>query len=307
MSGSSKQCPPSSDSSDEDKALSNTEAVATGVGGASPEPALSLEISMQTLGHCGDFGALAHYADPAYYNQCYRMRTHDVEYYVQRARLHGGPVLEYGCGNGRISMAMAAAGVEVWGIDYSRPMLDDLERQLAKGHPKIRERIHLIHGDMREVEIARKFSLVLAPFNVMLHLYTRPDVEQFLQKAKQHLGSEGRFIGDVSIPSASDLARKPTKRYRAPSFRHPETQQKIAYSERFEYDPLRQLLVVWMEFVPEDGSEPWLIPLTHRQFFPCELETHLHHAGFTSVEFTADFTDQPPDAHTDSLVFECRP
>jgi SAM-dependent methyltransferase len=305
VTGGSEQCPASPNLSDGDKALSNTEVPAAGVGALSTEPAISLEISMQTLGQCGDFGALAHYADPAYYNQCYRMRTHDVEYYVQCARQHGGPVLEYGCGNGRIATAMAAAGVEVWGIDYSKPMLDDLERQLAKGYPKIRERIHLIHGDMREVEIARKFSLVLAPFNVMLHLYTRQDVEQFLQKAKQHLGSEGRFIGDVSVPSVSDLARKPTKRYRAPSFRHPETQQKIAYSERFEYDPLRQLLVVWMEFVPEDGSEPWLIPLTHRQFFPCELETHLHHAGFSSVQFTADFSDQPPDVHSDSLVFEC--
>jgi SAM-dependent methyltransferase len=185
-------------------------------------------------------------------------------------------------------------------------MLNDLERQLDAAHGTIRQRVHLIHGDMRTVQLERRFSLVFAPFNVMLHLYTRQDVEQFLQRVKQHLEPTGRFIGDVSVPQAADLARKPERHYRAPSFRHPETQQRIAYSERFEYDPIRQLLVVWMQFVPEDGSEPWVIPLTHRQFFPCELETHLHHAGFTSIDLSADFTDSQPDRYTDSLVFECQ-
>jgi SAM-dependent methyltransferase len=266
----------------------------------------SLDISLQTLGECGDFGALAHYADPAYYTQCYGSRKHDVEYYVHRARTLGGPVLEYGCGNGRITRALAAAGIEVWGVDFSKPMLSDLEEQLQRGHASLRERIHLIHGDMRLVQLEQKFSLVIAPFNVMLHLYTRQDVEQFLQRVVEHLDNGAHFIGDVSIPQASDLARSPTRKYSAPSFRDPHTRQQIKYSERFEYDPLRQLLVVWMEFVPTDGSQSWVIPLTHRQFFPCELETHLHHAGFSCIEFTADFTDQAPDAHSDSLVFDCR-
>ena len=275
------------------------------------EPAASggspaIEITLQTLGQCGDFGALAHYADPAYYTQCYGPRTHDVEYYVQLARQHGGPVLEYGCGNGRITTALAQAGLEVWGIDYSRPMLNDLEERLRQGHAAIRRRVHLVHGDMRQVGLEQQFAVVLAPFNVMLHLYTRCDVEQFLARVRQHLQPNAVFVGDVSVPQPADLARNPSRRYRAPSFHHPVTQQKIGYAERFEYDPTRQLLLVWMEFTPEDGSEPWVIPLTHRQFFPCELETLLHHAGFSHLGFSADFSDQPLDASTDSLVFECR-
>lgn len=269
-------------------------------------PDATIEISLESLGECGDFGALAHYADPAYYTHCYRSRTHDVDYYVRLARQHGGPVLEYGCGNGRITRRLAAAGLEVWGIDYSKPMLNDLEKRLEADPKTLRQRIHLIHGDMREVRVEQQFALVLAPFNVMLHLYKRQDVEQFLDGVRHHMDARSRFIGDVSIPQPADLARSPDRSYRAPSFRHPETGQRLAYSERFEYDPLRQLLLVWMQFVPEDGSDPWVIPLTHRQFFPCELETHLHHAGFSSIELTADFTGSPPDRHTDSLVFDCR-
>ncbi len=203
-------------------------------------------------------------------------------------------------------MAMAQVGARVWGIDLSRPMLNDLERRLGLGYPKLRERITLIHGDMRLLELEERFSLILAPFNVMLHLYTRRDIELFLQRVKQHLAPGGQFVCDISVPQIADLARSPHKRYKAPSFRHPETLQTIGYAERFEYDPIRQLLLVWMEFVPEDGSEPWTIPLTHRQYFPCELETHFGHAGFASVEYTADFSDNSPDAATDSLVVTCR-
>jgi hypothetical protein len=156
------------------------------------------------------------------------------------------------------------------------------------------------------MELSERFALIVAPFNVMLHLYTRSDIEQFLQRVKTQLAPGGCFVCDVSVPSPADLARKPNKRYSAPRFKYPATQQWVRYSERFEYDPIRQLLVTWMEFVPEDGSEPWVIPLTHRQYFPCELETHFHHAGFSSVVSTSDFSEAPPDAHTDSLIVTCK-
>ncbi len=273
---------------------------------AEPRPADEIDISLQSLGQCGDFGALAHYADPAYYSQCYRSRKQDVNYYVRLARKQTGNILEYGCGNGRVTIAMAQAGARVWGIDLSKPMLNDLEQYLSQAYPKLGERITLLHGDMRLLELEQRFSLILAPFNVMLHLYTRQDIELFLQNVKRHLLPGGQFVCDVSVPQISDLARSPHKHYKAPSFLHPVTLQKIGYAERFEYDPIRQLLLVWMEFQPEDGSQPWTVPLTHRQYFPCELEAYFGHAGFASVEWTADFSDNPPDAATDSLVITCR-
>jgi len=262
-------------------------------------------ISLDSLGQVGDFGALAHYADPAYYTQCYRSRKHDVEYYVHLARARSESVLEFGCGNGRVTLAMAQAGANVWGVDLSKPMLNDLEQHLNVSPAAVRERVTLVQGDMRDVGLERHFALVIAPFNVMLHLYTRSDIERFLQNVKHHLEPGGQFVCDVSLPLVADLARSPRRRYKAPSFIHPETRQRIGYSERFEYDPIRQLLLIWMEFVPEDGSAPWTIPLTHRQFFPCELETHFHNAGFSSFQITSDFTEEPPGAHTDSLVITC--
>jgi hypothetical protein len=61
-----------------------------------------------------------------------------------------------------------------------------------------------------------------------------------------------------------------------------------------------------MEFEPEEGGKPWKVPLTHRQFFPREVEALLHYNGFTDIFFTADFTDQPADQWVDSMVVSCR-
>jgi len=64
--------------------------------------------------------------------------------------------------------------------------------------------------------------------------------------------------------------------------------------------------LIWMEFEPEEGGKPWKVPLTHRQFFPREVEALLHYNGFSEIFFTADFTDQPADQWVDSMVVSCR-
>src|SRR5580700_2529714 len=96
-------------------------------------------------------GSLAHYEDPAYYTSTYARRIDDVAYYVALAERSGGPVLEYGVGNGRIALPVARHGVEVVGIDHSAPMLRDLRERLAREEPAVRDRVRGVRGDMRRV------------------------------------------------------------------------------------------------------------------------------------------------------------
>ena len=58
-------------------------------------------------------GSAAHYEDPAYYTKTYKNRTDDVRYYTDLAVESGGPILEYGCGNGRIAIPIARRGVDI--------------------------------------------------------------------------------------------------------------------------------------------------------------------------------------------------
>lgn len=260
--------------------------------------------ALEELGTVGDAGALAHYSDPAYYTKTYGNRRHDVEYYVRAAKKSRGPVLEYGIGNGRVALAAARAGIEVFGVDLSKSMLDDLAQKLAEAPEKVRARVAFKHGDMRTLRLGRRFPLVIAPFNTVLHLYEREDFEAFLARVREHLEPGGELLFDFSVPQPGDLARDPERWFGAPRIRHPSSGELVRYDERFDYDPFRQLLLITTRFSPEKGR-PWSIPLTHRQLFPREVEALLHYNGFTDLEFTADFGDMPADKYTDSCVVRC--
>ncbi|MGC4067639.1 MAG: class I SAM-dependent methyltransferase [Polyangiaceae bacterium] len=260
-----------------------------------------------SLGHAGDFGSLAHYADSAYYDLTYRERKHDVDYYVALARRTPDlRVLEYGCGSGRVTIPMANARCSVTAVDLSMPMLNALQRKLAELPDQVRARVCVHRDDMRSFSIEERFSLVIAPFNTVLHLYEPEEMSAFLERVRAHLAPNGRFVFDVSVPKAADLDHDPSESLEADPFVCPTTGKRVRYSEQFEYDPIRQLLVVWMNFEPEDGSPSWTVPLTHRQYFPQELKAILLSAGFRDIEFFSDFSEEPPGSYTDSLVISCR-
>ena len=253
-------------------------------------------------------GSLAHYEDAAYYAATYGNRIEDVAYYVALAQRAGGPVLEYGVGNGRVALPIARHGVELWGIDHSAPMLADMRERLEREPPEVRRRVRLRRGDMRRAKLGRRFPLVVAPFNAALHLYTRPDVEQFLARVREHLAPRGRFVVDLSMPTPADLARPPSRPFHAPRFRHPTAGVMVKNRERFDYDPVRQVLFVSMEFEPEDDPEAaWMTPLAHRQFFPQEWEALLHYNGFDVEGRFGDFAGGPLTRESDTMVWHARP
>lgn len=256
-------------------------------------------------------GSKVHYDDPAYYTKTYAQRQEDIAFYQALAASHQGELLEYGVGNGRLAIRMAQAGCRVWGVDWSKPMLEDLRATLEKAREQGKpgawaDRIELIEGDMREVALNQRFPLILCTFNTFLHLYTRADVEAFLGRVKAHLSPGGRFIFDISIPQGGDLARDPERAYGVPRFRHPTTGKVVRYTERFDYDPVRQILFVTMEFHPMDGGESWVVPLTHRQYFPQEIEALLHYNGFEIESVRGDYGEGPLDRYSDVGVWTTR-
>jgi hypothetical protein len=80
----------------------------------------------------------------------------------------------------------------------------------------------------------------------------------------------------------------------------------VRYSERFDYDRLRQILFVSMEFAPDDGQSTWTTPLAHRQFYPQELEMLLHYNGFTVTERYGDFACGPLRSESETILLHCR-
>jgi SAM-dependent methyltransferase len=247
-------------------------------------------------------GSCAHYEDPAYYDKTYARRSDDVAFYVELATATRGSVLEYGCGSGRVTLPIARAGKAITGIDMSAPMLAKLKTALADEPKATQKLVTLKQGDMRAAKLHRKHALVICPFNAFLHLYTREDVEHFLARVKSHLAPGGRFVFDVSIPDPEELSRKPERLCRTPPFVYPGL-GRVRYGERFDYEPLRQVLFISMEFEPESGAAAFMTPLAHRQFFPRELEALLHYNGFAIEKELGDFDGKPTHESRMLVIF----
>ena len=252
-------------------------------------------------------GTEAHYENGRYYDQAYRRRRHDVRFYTKLAIESGGPVLELGAGTGRVALAIAKAGIDVVGIEPMEPMLEQARERLARLPRSTRDRVELRKGDLQRLRLRRKFPLVVAPFNVWMHLYRREEIERGFATVRHHLEPGGRFVFDVLLPDPASLARDPSKRYRGGEVPHPRDGIRYRYSEYFSYDPVTQIETVMMDFEhPEKAERSFCTPLTQRQFFPAELKALLHYNGLALESHTGDFDGTPITAATESQVLIAR-
>jgi SAM-dependent methyltransferase len=129
----------------------------------------------------------------------------DAPFYFELAKKIGGPILEIGCGTGRILLPIARAGIEIHGLDRSPAMLEILKTKLASEPQAVREKVALYSGDMREARLDRKFALVIIPFRPLQHMHTLDDQIAALRTAAFHLTDEGRFAFDVFYPKFDSL------------------------------------------------------------------------------------------------------
>ena len=132
-------------------------------------------------------------------------RRPDVGFYTALATEHGGPVLELGCGTGRVLLPTARAGVEITGLDLSDGMLSACRSKLAGEAPDVQGRAHLHRGDMRSFGLGRRFGLVTIPFRPFQHLLTVEDQMACLACAHRHLAPGGVLALDVFNPSLPRL------------------------------------------------------------------------------------------------------
>jgi SAM-dependent methyltransferase len=137
-----------------------------------------------------------------YYDGAYSAKQGlvDLPFYLDLAEQIGGPILEVACGTGRILLPIARKGIEIHGVDNSRPMLKILEKHLAREPHGVRQRVTLHEGDMRDFRLGAQYPLVIIPFRPMQHMHTVEDQISALTTAASHLSEGGILAFDVFYP-----------------------------------------------------------------------------------------------------------
>jgi len=236
---------------------------------------------------------------------------HDVPFYVDLARESGGPVLEMGCGTGRVLLPVARAGIEVAGVDASARMLERLAARLAVEPEAVRRRVRLVEGDIRTARVEGEFALVTAPFRVVQHLLERADHRSWLRNVARHLRRDppGALVFDVFQPDYAVIAESPILSVDVERA-DPATGRTVRRVARAHHHPETQTFEVGFEWLveDEDGEERTEsgVETVARWFTRPELELLLEIEGFEVQDFWGDFDRTPFGPGAEDQVVRAR-
>jgi len=234
-------------------------------------------------------------------------RTQDIAFYVNAVKRYGDPVLELGCGTGRITMAIAEAGYRVVGLDLSERMLERAAEKRGTLRREARERIHLVQGDMTQFELGEKFRSIVIPFRPFQHLLEVETQVGCLNCVRRHLAPRGRLIVDFfqtdpeRMHDAMFQKESLLIEYELPDGRH------VALSERvaaFHRGLQRNDVEMIFQVRHSDGRQERLVMAwALRYFFRYEVEHLLARCGFALEAVYGNFDCSPLGDGSPEMIF----
>ena len=128
-----------------------------------------------------------------YYDAFLGKNPEDVVFYRQFLG-RDASILELGCGTGRVTFPLAQTAREVVGVDISEEMI------LRAKEKSDEENVSFVIGDITNIELNKKFDLIIAPFRVLQAMETDEMVFNFFATIKRHLAPGGLSILNVFNP-----------------------------------------------------------------------------------------------------------
>lgn len=233
-----------------------------------------------------NFNFYAEYYDLLYKDKDYKSESDYVHGIIQSKNPEAKTILDLGCGTGKHAYEFYLKGYEVTGIDLSDTML-----KVAKTLPE--NSIDFLKADVRNIELNKKFDVVVSLFHVLSYQKTNNDVGQFFKSIKKHLKPNGIFI--------CDFWHGPGVMNDKPSLR-----KKIFENDKYKIIRIAEPAIHYHQDVvdvnytvlvlnKEDGKLNE-IHETHemRYFFSQEISLFLRECGLIAEEFREWLSDELP-------------
>ena len=234
-------------------------------------------------------------------------RTQDIAFYSNTVKRYGDPVLELGCGTGRITMAIAEAGHHVVGLDVSKKMLERAAEKRSRLARQAQELVQLVQGDMSGFDLSQRFRSVIIPFRPFQHLLETEQQIRCLDCVRRHLAPRGRLVLDFFQTDADRmhdpkfLEESALAEYDMPGGRH------VALSERvaaFHRALQRNDVEMIFRVTHADGKQERLVMAwTLRYFFRFEVEHLLARCGFRIEALYGNFDSSPLQDASPEMIF----
>ena len=123
----------------------------------------------------------------------------DLPLWRELAAAQPGPVLELGCGTGRVALDLAARGHRVTALDSDAELVQEAARRARRR----RLRLETAVADTRSFSLPRRFGLVLAPMQVFQLLGGERGRLRALGCVRAHLAPGGLLAVALANPFAA--------------------------------------------------------------------------------------------------------
>ncbi|HRE46320.1 MAG TPA: class I SAM-dependent methyltransferase [Aggregatilineales bacterium] len=216
-----------------------------------------------------------------YYDAENEFMTDDLPFYAALAEENGDPILDVGCGTGRVMLHLAGLGYTAHGVDVSVEMLRRGERR-AIARADLRDKCRFFTGDAAAHPYPTRYPLILVPYNGFMHFRTLDGQIQALKHWRDHLTEDGVIAFD--LPNAGEVfagGDDDTLTFER-SFTEPESGGMVMQFSLSRIDRTAQIQhISWVydETAADGVLRRTVAPLTLRYVFPAEFDLLLNASG----------------------------
>ena len=229
------------------------------------------------------------------YDLQHNLYTPDIPMYEHLAKQHAPnqPILEIGCGTGRVLIPLAQAGFEIVGVDNSPEMLAIGRERLrgAAASPGAALKAELIEADALSFDLGCRFGFAFIALNTFLHNLNQDSQLQTLRNAHKHLLPGGSLV--IDLPPNDELMHQPDDgeyQFEAAMI-DPATQTRIDKFVASEIFWAMQEQALSYKLV--EGEREQTVTFRLRHVFKHEMELLLTLSGFAQPEWFGDYDLSP--------------
>jgi SAM-dependent methyltransferase len=195
--------------------------------------------------------------------------------------------LELASGTGRVTLPLAARGVDVQGVEGSAAMIERM-RGRAGG-----AQVHVALGDMADVPVPGPFGLVFLVFNTLFNLPSQERQVDCFRNVARVLAPGGAFVLECFVPD-------PAKFDRGSRVEALEVTEDLATIQVYRHDAAAQRYAKQTITFTTGGIR--MLPVALRYCWPSELDLMARQAGLELHERYADWDRRPFDSDSTSHI-----
>jgi SAM-dependent methyltransferase len=216
----------------------------------------------------------------------------DFPFFLELLRSVDGPVLDVGCGAGRLLIPLKEHGIEIEGIEPSTDMRSLCRRRAAERAISV-----VVHDQaMQNLQLPHRFAAIIVPCGTIHLLVQRDEMREGLKRAYQHLRPGGLLVVIV-YNSWAQLDELKTGEwlflFKAPLPDGSEFAKWEMLASWDEHEQVARIHKRYERYREDDLVEEQVVDAPERWYRKHEMELILKEIGMRDVRVTSGYTANP--------------